>query len=764
VHKSKFFLRHAVFFGMALASNKQKDLQYRYIKREETPMKQTFRLSLMMLCLLCAVLALPAFRVPAKAESETPPDQLEYSVSKDGVIIEWCARNVSVLVIPEYIEGYPVIAIASRAFGDCKALTEVTLPSSIISIGDNAFEKCSSLSSITIPDNVTSIGNNAFRGCSSLSSVNILGSGTTIAEYAFYGCSNLSSVNISGSINSIGEYAFGWCSSLNSIDFPSGLTSIGSNAFEKCSILSSIHIPNSVTSIGNQAFINCGKLISFTVPPHVTKISYKMLSGCSSLSSVSLHPNIGFIDGEAFSGCSSLEFINIPDSITSFGNAAFKGCTSLTSIVIPDGFTTIEPEVFVNCSKLTSVTIPSGVTVIAEFAFGGCSSLTSVTIPNTVNYIRNYAFSGCTRLKSIDLPDSIILMGQGCFAASGLSSIVIPPAVTTLSNETFANCGNLQSVTIHQNVIRFGKMLFWNVPVFIRGYLNSPAHEYANENKIPFLDINEPDERPIYTTDDGFIYTKNALYAAIVGYTGSDVTPWVPEGLDGKPVNIIESGAFAGCNLKFKFVTILSTIQAIGEGMLEDTSVVIRGRPNTAAQRYAEQYGHPFVDIDAPLPIQTTNEGLQYTNDSEKIVIVGYTGSNTDPVIPEVIDGLPVAVVDREAFSKSGLKSVTIPPSVKAFGDNIIPDKSIPIRGVPGSIAQLYAEENGHIFVEVADVPQVLPGDADNDGAVGIGDLEAIVNFLLSQTPCASIENADANKDGNIDIQDVLWIVDMIIG
>ena len=77
--------------------------------------------------------------------------------------------------IEEVIIASSVTRIGSRAFFECRSLTQITFeqPSSVTSIGDSAFYGCSSLTQITIPSSVTSIGDYAFRECSSLTQITI---------------------------------------------------------------------------------------------------------------------------------------------------------------------------------------------------------------------------------------------------------------------------------------------------------------------------------------------------------------------------------------------------------------------------------------------------------------------------------------------------------------------------------------------------------------------------------------------------------------
>jgi len=57
-----------------------------------------------------------------------------------------------------------------------------------------------------------------------------------------------------------------------------------------------------------------------------------------------------------------------------------------------------------------------------------------------------------------------------------------------------------------------------------------------------------------------------------------------------------------------------------------------------------------------------------------------------------------------------------------------------------------------------------IPGDANGNNTVDILDLVAIIDYIVSDTSCASMANADANGDDMVDIDDVLWIINQTIG
>ena len=97
---------------------------------------------------------------------------LEFIIKNGEVTITKCKdKNVTEVVIPSKIDGYPVTSIGEYAFCDCTGLTSVTIPNSVTTICRKAFYGCSGLTSITIPRSVIRIAPLAFRWCSKLSDV-----------------------------------------------------------------------------------------------------------------------------------------------------------------------------------------------------------------------------------------------------------------------------------------------------------------------------------------------------------------------------------------------------------------------------------------------------------------------------------------------------------------------------------------------------------------------------------------------------------------
>ena len=260
----------------------------------------------------------------------------------------------TVLVVPDYINSFPVKAIAQDAFKDKTTIRTAIICDGIETVG--GFNGCNTLSEIKFPKQIKAIGGYAFANCG-FSSFTIPQGVETISYDAFYNCKFLNAIKIPDSVTFIGSSAFSDCSGLTNITIPNSVTFIGDYAFRYCSGLTSVTIPDSVTSIGDYAFRYCSGLTSITIGNSV--------------------PSIGF---SAFEGCSGLTNITIPDSVTSIGSYAFEQCSGLTSITIPNSVTSIGDFAFRYCSGLKKVYYKGGETEWDKITISSYnSSLTNAT-------------------------------------------------------------------------------------------------------------------------------------------------------------------------------------------------------------------------------------------------------------------------------------------------------------------------------------------------------------------------------------------------
>lgn len=117
--------------------------------------------------------------------------------------------NAESIVIPEEIEGLPVISIGEEAFINIEA-SEITLPPTIKIIMRGAFEGCKNLKHIALPKDIEILRESCFSTCG-LTRAYIPNGVRVIPERCFCLCRSLSQVYLGDNIREIHSWAFWHC-------------------------------------------------------------------------------------------------------------------------------------------------------------------------------------------------------------------------------------------------------------------------------------------------------------------------------------------------------------------------------------------------------------------------------------------------------------------------------------------------------------------------------------------------------------------------
>ena len=145
------------------------------------------------------------------------------SSGEEGYVVIGYEDGISSLVIPESIDGVPVVAIGERAFRECSTLKgDVVFPKSIVAIEKEAFMNADGLNGrIYFPQSLKVISDRAFYGCQSLQ-------GDLI---------------IPDSVETIGDEAFSYCVEIGSAVYGGrGLKSVGRDVFTYSGV-TKCHLP-----------------------------------------------------------------------------------------------------------------------------------------------------------------------------------------------------------------------------------------------------------------------------------------------------------------------------------------------------------------------------------------------------------------------------------------------------------------------------------------------------------------------------------------
>lgn len=128
------------------------------------------------------------------------------------------------VVIPDEIDGIPVVSIGRDAFDMNDNITSVTIGNSVKEIGSGAFFDCRSLSQVSFGRGVSVIRADAFSHCQMLVMMKFGNSLSTVERGAFENCRKLKSVTFGTRIGSVDERAFYGCNALQSITLPDNMT------------------------------------------------------------------------------------------------------------------------------------------------------------------------------------------------------------------------------------------------------------------------------------------------------------------------------------------------------------------------------------------------------------------------------------------------------------------------------------------------------------------------------------------------------------
>ena len=362
--------------------------------------------------LLALVLLLSSFCIfTLSTTAASPESDFEYRCLDDGVYIDKYVGPGGDVVIPETINGYPVVSIGHYfdgedwyygAFDGCTKVTSIVIPKTV---------KWISGYDPNDDDDVFTEGG-VFRGCTNLTEIVLLGEETTIGTNAFRGTGYYADpYNWEDGALYIGGYLID-TKSQPIITIKPGTHTICEGSFDS-SRVSIVHIPDSVRTIKESAFKYCNRLLSVTIPDGVTTIEEYAFYGCGKLRTVSIGKNVKSIDVTAFRKCQKLEaFIVSEDNAVYSSNDGVLFSKDRSTLIqfpagksgsytVPDEVRTIGWPAFSDCENLTAIAFSDKITAIGINRFQGCVNLTDVVFGKNISFVDKQAFFGCENLKNI---------------------------------------------------------------------------------------------------------------------------------------------------------------------------------------------------------------------------------------------------------------------------------------------------------------------------------------------------------------------------
>jgi hypothetical protein len=455
---------------------------------------------------------------------------------------------------------------------------------------------------------------------------------THIGQDAFI-ASNVYDVDIADSVTSIGVNAFNLCGALDFVILPHNLTSVGAFAFASTS-LKEIEIPASVTTIGYRAFgyyfddqadddvpvdgfaiygyaeteaetyaddngfifhdntvyLSQDGLWKYSIRPDGAAMLYSdVFQGYSYQGDDTVVTIPSTIDGYtvkelgafSMSGLTNVTKITVPDSVESIGFSAFSGCTNLRELVLGNNITEIGAQTIDNtaipfvdgavyCNGYLlrvdqnyegTFTVKPGTKLMAMFSFGNCNKIERVILPDSINKIDFATFVGCTSLKEILIPHSVGFIYGGAFTdyneqtgqqERSLERIYGSP---NTGAHAFAEQNNIPFVNIEEiidgDINGDGEVTLPDYQI-TRDYIAGNdltiygiiAGDVNGDGAIDAFDLFEIDKAINANAQPKFTYTVENNLAYINSYTGTDPVMVIPESIDGYRIIELDANAF----------------------------------------------------------------------------------------------------------------------------------------------------------------------------------------------------------------------------
>ena len=494
---------------------------------------------------------------------------------------------------------------------------------------------------------VVGIKENAFAGNKQIQKVKI--EGVNVGDRAFMNCSSLTEVQIDG-ISSIGDSAFKGCSSLKSIAVTNSndeeILSIGKTAFAYCTSLETV-------SIGQMAFYNDDydifeddfavkslylKNFAYTIPGYegrsvensIKDMFDAYYSSYLSLETVSID-YIDLIPSSFLENVSSLKSFSVNESsIAIVSSNAFNRCTNLSSVSFKSPVLSVGAYSFYQ-TAITSFD-GSALTSIGNNAFQGCAKLSNFnwTGNTTLNNIGVSAFEGCSLIETITVPGSVMTIGRNAFKNCGVKTFM------STNQELEIEIGMLEGCT------KVEELSLAYIPGGYVGYIFGSTYQY------------QPSE----------LATKIPSSLKKISITGTFET--------------LEMSAFAGCR-GLQIVNLPQGIKTISDYAFYDCRALVDVNLGNSVE-YIGAYAFASTAITTiTIPSEMTEIADSTFANCEQLASVQMPQSITtisssaflNCKALEEIDLTNVTTINTSAFSGSGLKRVTVSPSVQYVGSGI---------------------------------------------------------------------------------------------
>lgn len=216
-------------------------------------------------------------------------DEITYKDVEGGKALTRYEGNSShdSLVIPDEVDGEPVVELADYAVSAAEYLKIITIGKNVKTISYRAFcGTVRNLSAYVVDEenpyfcSVDGVIFNkektvlvAYPNMRANTEYVIPDGVTTVASCAFFMCDNLKKVTFPATVVKVEDFGFFKCGGLEHIELNEGLKEVGANGFSFTEGLLELHLPSTLEKIGDYGFYaKTSKVSSFTTKKRIEEM------------------------------------------------------------------------------------------------------------------------------------------------------------------------------------------------------------------------------------------------------------------------------------------------------------------------------------------------------------------------------------------------------------------------------------------------------------------------------------------------------------
>lgn len=423
---------------------------------------------------------------------------------------------------------------------------------------------------------------------------------------------------------------------------------------------------------------------------------------------------------------------------------------SVTYNEIQYSVTSIGDNAFISCSDLTSVKIPNSVIEIGYAAFFCCYGLTSIEIPNSVIKISESVFLGCMFLENIVVSEgnpiydsrdnsNAIIKTTTNTLIQGCNNSIIPISITKIGDGAFSYF-DFASIEIPNSVTSVGDYAFSYCLGLTSVTIPTSIESMGEQVFYACVDIKEVylQSEEVPTAYDTTIFDSSLDLANVNLYVpaGSGALYEVADGWN--QFNIIE---FDYNNLEIEDAETYKGTEIEVPVMLNNIN-----------------------DITAFQCTLTLSEGLEVstTDGVYDITLTDRKGIDHQLTATLQADGsIKLLCYSMQTLAFSGnegaLFNIRMNVSESAVGQQTVGISDIILT----STSEKYTPAD---ITATITVKEYINGDANEDGSVDVMDIVYIAQYILGTPQPDFLPLAgDYNEDGDIDVFDIVNIATSIL-